>query len=226
VTRSNRPPKIGDADDPRPARVRVALDTRVVTERLVLRAFRVDDVRAQRAFVVENEEHLRPWSPRPLAGESPGTLTDAAKKIATARRDWRNDRGYAFAAFLRAPSSRREAQTLIARVALNGLVRGNFQNAYLGYLIAAAYEGKGLAREAVAGACDFAFGVARLHRVQAAIMPHNERSLRLVRALGFRQEGASRMYLMIDGDWRDHLLFAVTADEWRLRESGGPRGGE
>ena len=195
--------------EPGPVRVRVPLSTRIVTDRLVLRAYRPVDVRAVRAFEVENEEHLRPWSPRPRPGESPRSLTHAARKITAARRDWRNDRGYALAVFSRSDPAR-----FVGRVALNLVGRGVFQNAYLGYLIGAAFEGKGLMREAVAAACDFAFGAARLHRVQAAIMPHNDRSLRLIRALGFREEGRARHYLMIDGEWRDHLIFALTRDEW------------
>jgi ribosomal-protein-alanine N-acetyltransferase len=227
VTRSTRPLPASTAAtaaaDPRPTRVRIPLSTRIVTERLLLRAYRVADVRAARAFEIDNEDHFRPWNPRPRPGESPRSLTTAAKKIASARRDWRNDRGYAFAVFLRSasrsrsPASRRAPPPLVGRVALNLVGRGTFQNAYLGYLIGAAHQGKGLMREAVAAACDFAFGAARLHRVQAAIMPHNDRSLRLIRALGFREEGRARHYLMIDGEWRDHLIFAITSDEWPHR---------
>lgn len=204
-------------DDQRPQRVRVPLSTRIDTERLSLRPLRPSDVRAVRAFQIDNEDHLRAWNPLPLPGESPRSMTWAARHVAAARRNWTSDRGYALAVFLRDATPRRTPADLVARVALNAIVRGNFQNAYLGYMIGAAHEGKGLAREAVAAACDFAFAAARLHRVQAAIMPHNERSLRLIRALGFRQEGAAERYLMIAGDWRDHLIFAVTAEEWRER---------
>jgi ribosomal-protein-alanine N-acetyltransferase len=196
--------------DPRPTRVRLPLTTRLLTDRLLLRPYRVSDVRTVRTFEIENEEHLRPWNPRPRPGESPRSLTLHAKRIASARRDWRNDRGYAFAVFLRDGA-------LIGRVALNMIGRGSFQNAYLGYLMSGAHQGNGFMREAVAAVCDFAFGPARLHRVQAAIVPHNDRSLRLIRALGFREEGRARHYLMIDGEWRDHLIFAVAADEWRAR---------
>ncbi|GAC1360360.1 MAG: hypothetical protein NVSMB47_12920 [Polyangiales bacterium] len=195
--------------DAGPIRARVPLSTRIDTERLVLRAYRTDDVRAQRAFHLENAEHLAPWSPRPRPGESPGSLVDAARKIAAARNDWRLDRGYAFAVLGRGGRG-----GLVARVALNGIVRGSFQSAYLGYLVGASSEGRGLAREAVSAACTFAFGAARLHRVQAAIMPHNVRSLRLIAALGFREEGLAERYLRIDGEWRDHRIFACTAEEW------------
>ena len=200
---------------PGPLRASVSLATQVVTDRLVLRAFRPDDVRVLRAFAIDNGEHLRPWSPRPLPGASPTSLVDLAKKIAAARKEWRADRGYQFAGFDRRPAEKgRRSPPLVARIGLNNVVRGVFQNAYLGYMIAESHQGLGLAREAVDAVIDFAFHTAQLHRIQAAIMPHNERSLRLVRALGFREEGRAQGYLMIDGAWRDHLVFAVTREDW------------
>ena len=200
---------------PGPPRAHVTLTTQLVSDRLVLRAFRTDDVRALRAFATGNADYLRPWSPRPLPGSSPTSLVDLAKKIAAARADWRADRGYQFAGFDRRPAERgRRTPPLVARVSLNNVVRGVFQNAYLGYMIAESHQGLGLAREAVRAVLDFAFRTAELHRIQAAIMPHNERSLRLVRALGFREEGRAQGYLMIDGAWRDHLVFAVTREDW------------
>lgn len=200
---------------PGPARETISLATRIVSDRLVLRPFRTDDVRALRAFGVDNAEHLRPWSPRPRPGSSPTSVVDLAKKIAAARKDWRADRGYQLAGFDRGPAETgRKTAPIVARVSLNNVVRGVFQNAYLGYMIAESHQGLGLAREAVRAVLDFAFQTARLHRVQAAIMPHNDRSLRLVRALGFREEGRAQGYLMIDGAWRDHLIFAVTREDW------------
>ena len=221
MTRARRddPPGEATATSPGPSRARVSLATQVVTDRLVLRAFRTEDVRVLRAFAVDNADYLRPWSPRPQPGASPTSLVDLAKKIAAARKDWRADQGYQFAGFDRRPAAAgRKGPPLVARVSLNNVVRGVFQNAYLGYMIAESHQGLGLAREAVRAVIDFAFHTAQLHRVQAAIMPHNERSLRLVRALGFREEGRAQGYLMIDGAWRDHLVFAVTREDWSSRK--------
>ena len=217
MSRARRTDEQGEAPalPPGPPRAHVPLPTQVVTDRLVLRAFRTDDVRALRAFAADNADYLRPWSPRPIHGASPTSLVDLAKKIAAARKDWRGDHGYQFAGFDRRPAERgRRTPPLVARVSLNNVTRGVFQNAYLGYMIAESHQGLGLAREAVRAVLDFAFHTAQLHRIQAAIMPHNERSLRLIRALGFREEGRAQGYLMIDGAWRDHLIFAVTREDW------------
>jgi ribosomal-protein-alanine N-acetyltransferase len=197
-----------------PERARVPLGFALTTERLVLRPFRPSDVRALRAFAIENEAHLGPWSPRPRTPSAGRSIVEIAKRVSAQRKAWRDDRGYAFAVTLRTPGARAGEAPLVGRVALNEVVRGAFQNAYLGYLIGGAWQGRGLAREAVAAALGFAFGIAALHRVQAAIMPHNARSLALARALGFREEGFAERYLNIDGDYRDHVIFAMTREDF------------
>jgi ribosomal-protein-alanine N-acetyltransferase len=102
---------------------------------------------------------------------------------------------------------------LAGQVTIDNIVRGAMRSGHLGYWIDQAAAGRGLASLAVALACDHAFGAAGLHRLQADIRPENERSQGLVHRLGFRQEGLLRRYLDIDGDWRDHLSFALLAED-------------
>jgi ribosomal-protein-alanine N-acetyltransferase len=66
----------------------------------------------------------------------------------------------------------------------------------------------------VRAATTFAFRVVGLHRVQAAVMPHNLPSLRVLDKVGYRREGVAKRYLSIAGAWEDHVLFAMTAEEW------------
>jgi [ribosomal protein S5]-alanine N-acetyltransferase len=47
-------------------------------------------------------------------------------------------------------------------------------------------------------------------------MPNNAPSQRVLEKAGYRREGLARRYLCIAGAWQDHVLFAVTADEWPL----------
>jgi ribosomal-protein-alanine N-acetyltransferase len=217
------PPRV---PSPGPLRLSVPLSARIETERLVLRPLREGDLRALRGFAVENEEHLRPWSPRPKSQADARSIVELSQRIRAARTLWRGDRSYALAVTLREPGTRAGSGAYIGRVTLGEVVRGYFQSAYLGYLVGASHQGRGLAREAVRAAIEFAFTTLELHRVQAAVMPHNERSLRLIRALGFREEGRARDYLMIDGAWRDHVLFAVTRDEWSTASSPVGRASE
>lgn len=99
-------------------------------------------------------------------------------------------------------------------VNLSGIVRGVFENAYLGYWIDEERGGRGVATEAVRRAVAHAFGPAGLHRVQAAVIPRNAASIRVLEKAGFREEGLALRYLRIAGVWEDHRLFALTAEEW------------
>jgi ribosomal-protein-alanine N-acetyltransferase len=104
--------------------------------------------------------------------------------------------------------------TLVAVVNLSQIVRGSFQSCYCGFYANAATAGQGLTREALDLSLRYAFITLGLHRVEANVQPSNAASLRLVRRVGFRHEGFSPRYLHIDGAWRDHERFAITAEEW------------
>ncbi len=97
------------------------------------------------------------------------------------------------------------------------IVRGAFNSAFVGYYAFASFAGRGYMAEAFAIALDFAFRDLKLHRVEANVQPHNRRSLALVERLAFEREGYSRRYVKIAGRWRDHLRFAMLAEDWRVR---------
>jgi len=184
------------------------LTTRITTARLAMRPPRATDVAELRAHLRRSAAHLRPWSPAPQGAEDVTSITTLSRVVARQRREWR--RGSAFALLL---TSREDERRVVGRVTLGTVVRSVFQNAYLGYEIDADEVGKGYATEAVAAALAFAFGACQLHRVQAAVMPSNTRSVRVVEKLGFRREGLAERYLCIAGAWEDHVLYARTFDE-------------
>lgn len=115
----------------------------------------------------------------------------------------------------------RSSGAIVGVINASEIVRGAFQSAYLGYYVMAGFAGRGLMREALALVLDACFGPLRLHRCEANIQPDNERSLALVRSLGFRREGYSPRYLKVAGEWRDHERWAILAEEWaEARRSG------
>src|SRR5207249_3839029 len=118
--------------------------------------------------------HLRPFSPSAPVGVNPLALTELSRDLLRQRGDWKHDRGYVFLVTDRASAS------VMGRVALNGVMRGAFLNAYLGYWIDRDRQNLGLATEAVGMTCDFAFEVLGLHRVQAAVVPSNAPSRRVL----------------------------------------------
>ncbi len=97
------------------------------------------------------------------------------------------------------------------------IVRGSFQSAYLGYYAFASLAGEGYMAEGLTLALRAAFGTLRLHRVEVNVQPDNRRSLAFVRGAGFVREGYSRRYVKIAGRWRDHLRFAMLAEDWRAQ---------
>lgn len=116
-------------------------------------------------------------------------------------------RGYAFGIVV--------ADRMVGRLAVNNIVHGAFQNAYLGYWVGREFGRRGYATEAVQLALAHAFGPLGLHRVQAAVMLDNKASLRVLAKAGFRPEGIARRYLCVDGEWVDHIMFAITAEDPR-----------
>ncbi|MCC6644878.1 MAG: GNAT family N-acetyltransferase [Polyangiaceae bacterium] len=183
---------------------RPSLSTTLPTARLLLRAPRTSDVPALGRALVENADHLRPWSPE---SAQPPSLVSLTQQVTAQRRAWRDDRRYVLLV------TDVTTGAVVGRVALGEVVRGAFESAHLGYWIDHRVVGRGLMTEAVRAALAFALGPLGLHRVQAAILPENTPSLRVAAKAGLREEGLARRYLKIAGRWQDHRIFAITAEE-------------
>jgi ribosomal-protein-alanine N-acetyltransferase len=112
---------------------------------------------------------------------------------------------------------------LVGRVQLSGISPAPFLNGQLGYFVSERHNGRGYATQAVRQAVDSAFGELGLHRVQAAVMPRNIASIRVLEKAGFREEGFALRYLQIAGVWEDHKLYALTAEEWPRKAEADPR---
>lgn len=102
---------------------------------------------------------------------------------------------------------------IVGVITLSGILRGPFQNAFLGYYGMAGCGGRGMMTEGVRAMCRLAFAGLGLHRLEANIQPGNAASIRLATRVGFRLEGFSPRYLQIDGIWQDHERYALLADE-------------
>lgn len=156
-------------------------------------------------FMVRNEAHLRRWDPPRPAGI--GTATHWRPQLATAVREFRAGTSLRWALF---DATRADDAPLLGRVNFTQIFRGPFHSCVLGYQLDASAQGKGLMYEALRCALDDLFSTRGLHRVQAAFLPENERSARLLERLSFERIGIARRYLFINGAWRDHVLTALT----------------
>lgn len=90
---------------------------------------------------------------------------------------------------------------------------GSLGSASIGYWVGRDFAGHNATPIACALAIDYLFDELDLHRIEIDIRPENERSLRVVQKLGLRQEGLKERFIHIDGEWRDHLAFAITKEE-------------
>jgi ribosomal-protein-alanine N-acetyltransferase len=106
---------------------------------------------------------------------------------------------------------RRDNDALIGVITISNVVMGPFRSAYTGYYAFAPHAGEGYMREALQAIVRHAFGVMKLHRLEANIQPGNRASIALAKACGFRKEGFSPRYLKIGGRWRDHERWAIVA---------------
>ena len=96
---------------------------------------------------------------------------------------------------------------------LNEIVRGLFQNAFMGYYAVSPHQGKGYMSAGLKLVLQKAFGELGLHRLEANIQPENKASIELMRRNGFRLEGYSPRYLKINEVWCDHKRWAITAED-------------
>ena len=99
------------------------------------------------------------------------------------------------------------------QLTVGNVTHGALRSAWIGYWVASAAAGRGVATGALALGVDHCFGPVRLHRVEATVRPENVASRRVLAKVGFREEGLLQRYLDVDGGWRDHLLVAITVEE-------------
>lgn len=175
------------------------------TARLSCRLAKPDDAEALWRYRTTNREHLASWEP--LRDEAYYTQAHARRTLEEWMAGVAQDRVYPILMF--DPGERE----VLGSFTFSNVVRGAFQACQLGYGLAGDQQGKGLMREALAPALDWAFGTLGLHRVMANYLPRNARSGRLLAALGFEREGLARRYLQIAGTWEDHVLTAKIAPD-------------
>ena len=184
---------------------------------VVLRPLRRRDSRAWLAARLRNAAWLEPWeatSPDPVVGPPP-SFGEFVRSLASQAR-----------AGTTLPFAIEYRADLVGQLTVATIVRGSLCSGSIGYWVSQHVAGRGIAPTAVAMAVDHCLGPVGLHRIEVNIRPENAASLRVVEKLGLRDEGLRERYLHIQGQWRDHRTFAVTADEvpagllarWRAAE--------
>lgn len=144
---------------------------------------------------------LSPWEPTWPTDDL--TRASFRRRLRRHAGEIENDEAYPFLLF------RECDDAILGGLTFGQVKRGVAQAATLGYWMGQPFAGQGWMARAVRAASGFAFATLRLHRIEAACLPENTASIRLLQRTNFQQEGHARAYLRINGTWQDHLLFAL-----------------
>jgi ribosomal-protein-alanine N-acetyltransferase len=176
-------------------------------DRVLLRAPAIGDYSQWARLREQSRAFLSPWEP--IWPSDDLTKLAFRRRLRRYQREIRNGTGFPFLIF--SP----DGETLLGGVTLAHIQRGVTQSGVLGYWMGQRYAGKGLMTAAVRAVANFAFDTLHLNRVEAACLPHNLASIRLLEKVGFSREGYARKYLCIDGRWQDHILYGLVRDDRR-----------
>ncbi len=172
----------------------------ITGEGVTLRPPQMSDYAEWAALRAASREFLTPWEPTWPADD----LTRSAfrRRIRRYFEDQRSDQAYAFVLVRNADNR------MVGGLTLANIRRGVAQAGSIGYWMGVQHARHGYMTAAVRALIPFAFGTLRLHRLEAACIPSNVASIRLLEKTGFVREGYAREYLCINGIWQDHLLYA------------------
>lgn len=171
-----------------------------------LRAPQMSDFSQWAQLREDSRDFLTPWEPAwPKDDLYRGAFRRRVKRY---QRDIRDDRAYPFFVFST------EDDVLVGGVTLSNIRRGVAQACSLGYWIGEPYARRGYMSSAVENCAQYVFDTLNLHRLEAACIPTNHASINLLNKCGFTDEGYARQYLLINGAWQDHQLFALLAGDY------------
>jgi [ribosomal protein S5]-alanine N-acetyltransferase len=171
---------------------------------VTLRTPQTTDFEEWAALRQASRDFLTPWEP--TWPDDDLTRNAFRRRIKRYTEDMRADQGYAFLIF------RNEDGALVGGLTLANIRRGVAQAGSLGYWMGLPFIRHGYMTAAVRAVIPFALSSLRLHRLEAACIPSNAGSIKLLENTGFTREGYAREYLCINGTWQDHLLYARLKD--------------
>ena len=174
-------------------------------EGIYLRMPSLADYGAWAELRAESRAFLTPWEPTWPSDDL--TRTAYRRRVRRYQAEVHDDHAYPFFIF------RQPDGGLVGGVTLSNVTRGMTQTATVGYWMGERYANQSFMTRAVRALVPFAFNALRLHRLEAACLPHNGPSMRLLEKVGFRREGLARGLVCINGRWQDHIVFALLADD-------------
>ncbi|MGI2944507.1 ribosomal protein S5-alanine N-acetyltransferase [Vibrio diabolicus] len=174
---------------------------------LLLRTAEIGDADMIAEYFQANREYLKPFEPK--REEAFFSVNGWLQKLIKLNELHRMGLGY-YCLLVRASSGE-----MLGTVSFSNLSRFPFYSCNVGYSLAEKAQGHGYMRRGLTMACDYMFNVQKLHRIQAGYMPHNKRSEAVLEHVGFNREGYAKDYLLINGEWQDHILTSLINPNWQ-----------
>ncbi len=176
----------------------------------VVRLAKTDDATLISDYFVRNRAHLKPWDPK--REEAFYTLQGWRQKLIKLNELHQHDLAY-YCLILDPNES-----TMLGTISFSNLTQFPFHACNVGYSLDQQAQGKGIMSSALAHACQWMFAHKGLHRIMAAYIPSNLRSEQVLKRVGFEKEGFAKQYLLIDGQWQDHVLTALINTDWTAND--------
>jgi [ribosomal protein S5]-alanine N-acetyltransferase len=183
------------------------------TERLYIELYQKKHIDGIVRFYIRNAEALREFEPE----RSPGFFTAGyhRKQYRYDRKDMNGLKYLSFVLF-----KKHDDKEVIGLVNFCDISFGVTESCRVGYKMDKDERNKGYMYEALGKLTEVMFGLLGLHRIEANVMPSNRASLMLLRKLGFEEEGYGKKYLKINGEWKDHIHFALLNKEGESSDAG------
>lgn len=173
----------------------------------ILRTAEVDDAERISQYFNRNRAHLKAWEPK--REEAFFTVTGWAQKLIKLKE--LHSLGLGYYLILTDPAG----DKVIGTVSFSNLSRFPCYTCTVGYSLDESSQGKGIMSRALKFAVDYMFNYQSMHRINAAYMPNNARSASVLKKNGFEKEGFAKQYLLINGQWQDHILTSCINSKWK-----------
>ena len=178
--------------------------TKYETDRQYLRILKPDSASKVLKYYIRNHDFLKEWEPK---------RTKDFYTVQYQRRQLRYEYNmFKEKKLIRFWLFKKEDNKLIGNIGISNIVMGNFKSCFMSYKLDKNEINKGYITEAIKEVVRIMFDDYDLHRIEVNVVPYNERSLSVMKKLNFEEEGFSRRYLEINGNWEDHVHFAIYDD--------------
>ena len=192
---------------------RKMLKINIETENLTMRLPQMIDRDEWINLRRKSADFLMPWEPK--WQDDHLTKKSFTQRVEWARKSVQNNT--AIPLFI----IRRSDQLLVGAITLDNIRRGPAQTATIGYWTGEPYIRQGFMGDALPAVVNYAFETLDLSRIEAACLPKNLASRRVLEKSGFKYEGVAQSYLQISGRWRNHVLYANLRNDRRGKSNVG-----